>query len=71
MALNILKHNRAVLEETAQALLETEVLEGDALKARLERVEAPMEMERWLRFGTVAIEDIHQDFDTRWSCIPI
>ena len=53
MALNILKHNRVVLEETAQALLEMEVLEGDTLKGRLERVEAPMEMERWVQFGTV------------------
>jgi cell division protease FtsH len=51
MALEILAQNREVLEETAQALLETEVLESSALSKRLDHVQAPKQLEEWLVNG--------------------
>jgi cell division protease FtsH len=44
MALNILEQNRDLLEETAQALLDKEVLEGEQLQGRLNRAQAPAQM---------------------------
>jgi cell division protease FtsH len=51
MALNILEQNRDLLEETAQALLDKEVLEGEQLQGRLNRAQAPAQMNEWLRKG--------------------
>lgn len=51
VALAILNQNRDLLEELAQTLLNQEVLEGDALRKELNRVEAPIELEQWLRSG--------------------
>ncbi|HEY9663219.1 MAG TPA: ATP-dependent zinc metalloprotease FtsH, partial [Allocoleopsis sp.] len=51
MALAILRLNRELLEETAQALLERETLEGNSLKERLRQVQAPPTLEKWLRTG--------------------
>lgn len=51
MALAILRLNRDLLEETAQALLERETLEGNSLKERLHQVQAPPALEKWLRTG--------------------
>ncbi len=51
IALTILEHNRPLLEETAQVLLEKEILEGEELRAQLERVVPPAEMAQWLRTG--------------------
>jgi cell division protease FtsH len=51
VALTILDHNRELLEETAQALLDKEILEGEELKARLNRVQPPAGMAEWLRTG--------------------
>ncbi|MGI0488140.1 ATP-dependent zinc metalloprotease FtsH [Pantanalinema rosaneae CENA516] len=51
IALTILEQNRELLEETAQELLQTEVLEGDSLRAKLNQAIAPAEMEQWLLTG--------------------
>jgi cell division protease FtsH len=51
MALNILEQNRELLEETAQALLEKEVLEGEQLQEQLNRVQTPALINEWLRTG--------------------
>jgi cell division protease FtsH len=54
MALSILHHNRELLEETAQALLEKEILEGAKLRERLNQVQAPDELNEWLRTGKLS-----------------
>ncbi|MGK7914110.1 MAG: ATP-dependent zinc metalloprotease FtsH [Prochloraceae cyanobacterium] len=51
MALNILEQNRDLLEETAQILLDKEVLEGKQLQEQLNRVQTPAQMTEWLRKG--------------------
>ncbi len=51
IALAILEQNRELLEDTAQALLEKEILEGEELKEQLSRVQPPAEMDEWLRTG--------------------
>ncbi len=51
MALNILAQNRDLLEETAQALLDQEVLEGKQLQEQLHRAQTPAQMAEWLRQG--------------------
>ena len=47
----ILQKNRDLLEETAQRLLEKEILEGEALKEQLKRVQKVSEMDAWLLTG--------------------
>jgi cell division protease FtsH len=49
MALTILDHNRDLLEDIAQILLDQEVLEGADLKQYLHRVQRPTELAAWLR----------------------
>ena len=56
VALAILAHNRDLLEETAQVLLEKEILEGEALKAKLKRVQTFTGMETWLISGHLSQE---------------
>jgi cell division protease FtsH len=51
VALAILRQNRDLLEQTAQELLQKEILEGEALRAHLSQAKAPDEMEEWLRSG--------------------
>lgn len=51
IALSILQHNRNLLEETAQELLQTEILEGSQLRDRLNQAKAPAETAEWLRTG--------------------
>jgi cell division protease FtsH len=51
MALLILSHNRELLEELAHLLLDRETLEGKDLRDRLHRIQAPTELEKWLRTG--------------------
>ncbi|HIK18892.1 MAG TPA: ATP-dependent zinc metalloprotease FtsH [Leptolyngbyaceae cyanobacterium M33_DOE_097] len=51
IALAILQQNRDLLEETAQELLNKEVLEGEALRERLNRAAGPAEMDQWLISG--------------------
>jgi cell division protease FtsH len=47
----ILSYNRELLEELAQLLLERETLEGKNLRDHLQRIQAPPELEKWLRTG--------------------
>jgi cell division protease FtsH len=56
IALAILDKNRTLLEDTAQALLDKEVLEGEALRAQLNRAQVPDEMASWLRTGKLPSE---------------
>ncbi|MCC5634713.1 ATP-dependent zinc metalloprotease FtsH [Nostoc sp. CHAB 5844] len=51
IALTILEENRQLLIETAEALLEKEVLEGEELRSQLLRVQIPTEMNEWLWTG--------------------
>jgi len=51
IALAILQQNRDLLEETAQELLNKEVLEGETLRERLNRAAGPAEMNQWLISG--------------------
>ncbi len=51
IALAILNQNRSLLEELSQTLLNREVLEGEALRAELSRVQAPAELDSWLQTG--------------------
>ena len=55
IAQTILKQNRELLQETASALLDKETLEGEELKKRLNRAQAPTEMTEWLRTGKVSV----------------
>jgi cell division protease FtsH len=51
IALEILRLNRGLLESATQTLLETEVLEGDALRSILSQVQAPSGLKAWLAKG--------------------
>ena len=53
IARSILSLNHEVLTETAQLLLQREVLDGDDLKRLLARVQAPAELNAWLQSGTL------------------
>ncbi len=53
VALAILQNNRSLIETAAQQLLETEVLEGEALSQILHQVQAPTQLQDWLRTGKV------------------
>ena len=55
MALKILELNRELLEETAFALLDKEILEGDELRNHLNRVQAPPTMADWLHKGKPSV----------------
>jgi cell division protease FtsH len=54
IALSILQHNRPLLEETAQELLQHEILEGVKLRERLQQAVAPEELNEWLRTGKIS-----------------
>ena len=62
MARTILEHNQDLLEETAQALLEQEVLEGEALRSRLDQVQTPAGMDIWLVSGTQPDGSLESNF---------
>ncbi|MDJ0698164.1 MAG: ATP-dependent zinc metalloprotease FtsH [Mastigocoleus sp. MO_167.B18] len=51
IALSILQTNHDLLEETAQELLEKEILEGSYLREKLDRAQSPNELEEWLASG--------------------
>lgn len=51
IALSILNQNRDLLEESAQTLLQNEILEGAQLRERLNAAQAPAELNEWLRTG--------------------
>ncbi|MBD2337638.1 ATP-dependent metallopeptidase FtsH/Yme1/Tma family protein [Calothrix sp. FACHB-156] len=54
IALSILQHNRTLLEDTAQELLQQEILEGESLRERLQQAVAPEELNEWLRTGKIS-----------------
>ncbi len=54
IALSILAQNRDLLEETAQILLQQEILEGEKLREQLQKVQAPAELDEWLRSGKLS-----------------
>lgn len=56
IALSILQQNRDLLEETAQELLQREILEGADLRDRLKQAKAPEELTEWLRTGNVSAD---------------
>ncbi len=51
VAMEILRLNRGLMETATQILLETEVLDGDRLRALLGQAQAPAELDRWLAQG--------------------
>lgn len=51
IALAILDKNRDLLEDTAQTLLQKEVLEGATLREQLKLAKPPAELDEWLRTG--------------------
>ncbi|MEQ9000953.1 MAG: ATP-dependent zinc metalloprotease FtsH [Coleofasciculus sp. B1-GNL1-01] len=51
MALKILDDNREILEQTAQVLLQEEVLEAQALLEKLDQMQRPKGLDEWLRTG--------------------
>ncbi|PSB00455.1 ATP-dependent zinc metalloprotease FtsH [Merismopedia glauca] len=53
IALAILSKNKELLHETAQILLEKEILEGAQLKELLSKAETPEELSEWLRSGEI------------------
>jgi len=53
IALAILQQNRDLLEATAQELLANEVIEGDALRSRLNQATVPADMTTWLLKGAL------------------
>jgi cell division protease FtsH len=54
IALTILDRNRDLLEETANELLEKEILEGEKLRERLQKAIVPEELAEWLRTGKLS-----------------
>ncbi|BAY14572.1 FtsH peptidase [Anabaenopsis circularis NIES-21] len=54
IALSILQQNRDLLEETAQELLQREILEGKDLRDRLTQAKAPEDLTEWLRSGNLS-----------------
>ncbi|MBD2452114.1 ATP-dependent metallopeptidase FtsH/Yme1/Tma family protein [Nostoc sp. FACHB-152] len=60
IALSILQQNRDLLEETAQELLQREILEGVDLRDRLQQAKAPEDLTEWLRSGNVSTQPLMQ-----------
>jgi cell division protease FtsH len=56
MALLILRINQKLLEETAQILLQKEVLEGPELRKQLNQVILPEQLDLWLQTGKLSDE---------------
>ncbi|WP_193196027.1 ATP-dependent zinc metalloprotease FtsH [Nostoc sp. MG11] len=54
IALSILQYNRDLLEQTAEELLQKEILEGSQLREHLNQAKAPDEMAEWLRTGKLS-----------------
>lgn len=53
IALAILEQNQDLLQETAQTLLQQEVLEGSQLHEQLNKATAPAELDQWLLTGKI------------------
>ncbi len=54
IALTILQHNRELLEQTAEDLLQKEILEGSQLREYINQAKVPSEVEEWLRTGRLS-----------------
>ncbi|MBD2412626.1 cell division protein FtsH [Nostoc calcicola FACHB-389] len=54
IALSILQYNRELLEQTAEQLLQKEILEGLELREYISQAKASPEVEEWLRTGKVS-----------------
>jgi cell division protease FtsH len=54
IALSILQNNRELLEQTAQELLQKEILEGNVLREHLSQAQKPEELQEWLRTGKIS-----------------
>ncbi|WP_017318012.1 ATP-dependent zinc metalloprotease FtsH [Mastigocladopsis repens] len=54
IALTILHENRELLEQTAEELLQKEILEGTQLREHLKQAKAPDELAEWLRTGKIS-----------------
>ncbi|NJM73109.1 MAG: ATP-dependent metallopeptidase FtsH/Yme1/Tma family protein [Scytonema sp. RU_4_4] len=54
IALSILQENRDLLEQTAQELLQKEILEGTQLREHLNQAKAPDELAQWLQTGKLS-----------------
>jgi cell division protease FtsH len=54
MALTILQENKDLLIEASEILLQKEILEGEELKAQLDRIQTPSELSVWLRTGKLS-----------------
>ncbi|MDZ8188985.1 MAG: ATP-dependent zinc metalloprotease FtsH [Nostoc sp. ChiSLP02] len=53
-ALSILRYNRNLLEQTAEQLLQKEILEGLELREYINQAKVPAEVEEWLRTGKIS-----------------
>jgi cell division protease FtsH len=58
IALTILHQNLELLEETAQTLLDKEILEGEELREQLNLVQTTSEVDEWLRSGKLSEETV-------------
>ncbi|MEA5626044.1 ATP-dependent zinc metalloprotease FtsH [Nostoc sp. UHCC 0251] len=54
IALTILQHNRELLEQTAEELLQKEILEGSQLREYINQAKVPIKVEEWLRTGKLS-----------------
>ncbi len=54
IALTILRHNRQLLEQTAEELLQKEILEGLQLREYISQAKVPTEVEEWLLKGKIS-----------------
>ena len=57
MALTILQQNKDLLIETAETLLQKEILEGEELKKQLDQVQVPPELSSWLSTGELTFQN--------------
>jgi cell division protease FtsH len=69
-ALTVLETNRSVLENTAQKLLVSEVLEGEVLRQMLAQVRAPHQLNDWLCQGKPACIQLIQPSNNGNGSIP-
>ncbi|MEL7076550.1 MAG: ATP-dependent zinc metalloprotease FtsH [Cyanobacteria bacterium J06648_1] len=51
IALDVLSHNRKLLKELAQSLLDKEILEGEQLRSHLGQAQKTADTDRWLQTG--------------------
>ena len=64
IALDILSHNRGLLKDLAQTLLERETLEGERLRSQLGTARTTKDMERWLQTGKLTHDKLFSSQDS-------